>query len=124
MKKEMFFGASPLIFEKAKALRNSLTFAELVLWSYLKTSPSGYKFRRQHPVGIYIVDFYCHALKLVIEVDGSIHEQIEVKKHDEKRQSDLEDFGLSVVRFNNDEVEKRLEVVIEKIETILLNYKK
>lgn len=120
----MFYGAGPLIFEKAKALRNTLTHAELVLWSYLKTSPMGLKFRRQHPTGIYIVDFYCHELKLVIEVDGKIHERIENRKDDEKRQKDLEDWGIEVVRFRNDEVELKLEEVINRIETILITKRK
>jgi len=124
MRKEMFYGAGPLIFEKAKALRNTLTHAELVLWSYLKTSPMGLKFRRQHPTGIYIVDFYCHELKLVIEVDGKIHERIENRKDDEKRQKDLEDWGIEVVRFRNDEVELKLEEVINRIETILITKRK
>lgn len=120
MKKEMFYGAGPLIFEKAKALRKNLTHAELVLWGYLKCSPLGFKFRRQHPIGIYIVDFYCHVLKLVIEVDGSIHSKTEAIEHDERRQKDLEDLGLRVVRFTNDEVELRLEKVIKEIEKILV----
>lgn len=120
MKKEMFYGAGPLIFEKAKALRSELTHAELVLWGYLKTSPAGFKFRRQHPAGIYIVDFYCHELKLVIEVDGGIHEKMEIKQHDENRERDLTDWGLRVVRFKNEEVEKQLEVVIKTIEKLLV----
>jgi cyclase len=80
MKQTMFLGADRLIFENAKELRKNLTHSELLLWGYLKQKPFGYKFRRQHPLGIYIADFYCHALKLVIEVDGSIHHLDEVKK--------------------------------------------
>lgn len=124
MKKKMFYGAGNLIFEKAKELRKNLTNAELVLWGYLKQSPSGYKFRRQHPLGSYIVDFYCHKLKLVIEVDGSVHENPGVIEWDKRRQKDLEEDGLTVIRFKNEEVEKKLETVIEQLKTIINNYPK
>jgi cyclase len=82
MKQTMFYGASKIIFERAKALRNNVTAEEMVLWEYLRTNPFGYKFRRQHPLGIFIADFYCHKLKLVIELDGSIHNLKEVRLHD------------------------------------------
>jgi cyclase len=120
MKKKMFFGASHLLFERAKELRGNMTEAELVLWEYLRQHPLGYKFRRQHPVGIYVVDFYCHKLKLVMEVDGSVHGEKEVRDADMERQGQLELDGLKVVRFTNEEVLKTGEVVIEKI-TLLIN---
>lgn len=115
MKKKMFFGASNLLFQKAKELRENMTQAELVLWEYLRQHPLGYKFRRQHPLGIYIVDFYCHKLKLVIEVDGSIHDLQAVKDVDVERQRLLEMDGLKIVRFTNEEILKTKEIVIEKI---------
>jgi imidazole glycerol-phosphate synthase subunit HisF len=74
MKRKMFSGADKLLFEKAAALRSRQTFAEELLWNYLRTKPLGFKFRRQHSFSNYILDFYCHALNLVIEVDGSIHQ--------------------------------------------------
>ncbi len=83
MEENMFFGASKIIFENAKELRKNMTHAEKILWNHLKVKPNGYKFRRQHPLGIYIADFYCHKLKLVIEIDGSIHDNDEVKLNDE-----------------------------------------
>lgn len=86
MEKRMFYGANPLLFAKAKELRNNMTQAEVVLWEYLRTKPSGYKFRRQHPIGIYIADFFCHKLNLAIELDGSIHDLEEVRLNDEERQ--------------------------------------
>ena len=89
------------------------------LWGYLRTRPMGYKFRRQHPIGIYIVDFYCHALKLVIEADGSIHEQETVQQADNERQRSLEADGLQVIRFTNNEILKNTEHVIEQINIIL-----
>lgn len=115
----MFLGANNLIFENAKELRKNLTNAELVLWEYLKQKPFGYKFRRQHPLGNYIADFYCHKMKLVIEIDGNVHDNLEVKRQDEIREKDLKEAGLSIIRFRNEEVEKRLETVINKIESII-----
>ena len=66
----MFRGASPIVFQHAKALRKAMTPAELVLWGHLKLGIDGYKFRTQRPIGSYIADMYCHKLKLVIELDG------------------------------------------------------
>lgn len=85
MKENMFFGASPLIFENARQLRNKQTAAEAILWASLKQYFPALRFRRQHPISIYITDFYCHKLKLVIEVDGLIHVQAEVKENDFER---------------------------------------
>lgn len=119
MKKKMFYGASNLLFEKAKELRENMTQAELVLWEYVRQHPLGYKFRRQHPLGIYIVDFYCHKLKLVIEVDGSIHDLQDVKDADAERQRQLEMDGLRIVRFTNEEILKTKEVVIEQINLLI-----
>ena len=120
----MFHGASNLLFQKAKELRNNMTHSELVLWEYLRQHPQGMKFRRQHPIGIYIVDFYCHKLKLVIEVDGSIHNLEAVKKEDEERQKQLETDGLKVVRFTNEEILKNEEIVIQKINLLITELSK
>ena len=119
MEKKMFYGASNLLFEKARALRNNMTQVELVLWEYLRQRPLGFKFRRQHPLGIYIVDFYCHKVKLVIEVDGNIHDVEEVKMNDVVRQKQIEAEGITVMRFSNDEVLKSMETVIQKINILL-----
>ena len=82
MDSKMHKGAQKPLFQMAREHRNKSTHAEEILWNYLKTKPLGIKFRRQHPFSIYILDFYCHSLKLVIEVDGSIHNLDEVKKND------------------------------------------
>lgn len=124
MKKKMFLGADRLIFERAKELRKNLTNAELVLWGYLKQSPFGCKFRRQHPLGIFIADFYCHKLKLVIEVDGAIHSVDEVRAADEYREGVLKSEGLNILRFMNELIEKNLEIVIKDIETYIINQSK
>src|SRR5688500_14064229 len=90
MKKGMFLGAGHLVFKNVGELRKNMTHAEMLTWEYQRQKPSGYKFRRQHPLGPFIADFYCHALKLVIEVDGSIHEVTEIKDWDSERQQMLE----------------------------------
>lgn len=120
MKQKMHAGAGRFLFQRAMELRNQCTHAEEILWGYLRTKPHGIKFRRQHPYSIYILDFYCHALKLVIEVDGSIHLKEDVKANDIIRQELLEADGLRVLRFTNREVEKHLESVIKKIEDFIV----
>ena len=115
----MFLGADKLLFERASALRKQQTFAEEILWDYLRTKPLGFKFRRQHPFASYILDFYCHRLRLAIEVDGSVHQQDDVKENDEIRQKQLEEAGLSFLRFTNDQIILRLEAVIQQIDSYL-----
>ena len=115
MKKEMFYNAGAMIFERAKELRNQSTDAERILWMYLRTRPGGYKFRRQHPAGNYILDFYCFQLKLAIEADGLVHDKEEHKNADIERQSHLEAQGIRIVRFTNDEILKHFEKVIAKL---------
>ena len=71
---DMYYGASLEVMEKAKILGKSETDAEKILWERLRNKQLlGLKFRRQHPINIFIVDFYCHKIKLVVEVDGKIH---------------------------------------------------
>ncbi len=111
----MFYGADRFLFGRAKELRNKLTNAEQLFWQLLKKEFPNYKFRRQHPITIYIADFYCHKLKLVIEIDGSIHNIPEVKSDDVKRQRDLENLGLFVIRFTNEQVKYHIEEVIDHI---------
>ena len=84
MKRRMFYKADPLTFQNARELRNKLTPAEQTFWLRLKEQFPEYKFRRQHPISIYIADFYCHKLKLVIEIDGSIHDSEEASWLTEK----------------------------------------
>lgn len=116
----MHSGATNNIFQRARELRNNATYTEEILWGYLKTKPLGYKFRRQHPYAIYILDFYCHKKKLVIEVDGNIHEQEEVRAMDNLRQRQLEADGLIVIRFTNQQIKNSLESVIQLIEKRLM----
>ena len=115
-KSSMFYGASPIIFELAKKLRNNVTATEMILWGNLKSRFPSMKFRRQHPISIYIADFYCHNAKLIIEIDGSIHSLPEIRENDIERQKNLESLGLKIIRFTNKEVLNNLQEVITIIE--------
>ncbi|TMI62680.1 MAG: endonuclease domain-containing protein [Bacteroidetes bacterium] len=119
MKRGMFYKADPLIFAKAKELRNKTTAEENVFWLRLKETFAGYKFRRQHPISNYIVDFYCHKLKLVIEIDGPIHEQGDVKENDTRRQNDLENLNLTILRFTNAQIKLEIEKVLTIISELI-----
>jgi len=77
------------------------------------------KFRRQHPVDIFIVDFYCHEFKLAIEIDGDIHNNEEVLEYDLGRMAELNKFGITVIRFTNDQVIYQLDKVIAEIQKII-----
>lgn len=111
----MFYGASNLIFQKAEELRNRPTPAEDLLWNYIKGGQLGAKFRRQHPVSLYVLDFYCHELKLAIELDGSIHELDEVKENDQIRETTLRNLEINILRFDNKDVFENIAEVINKI---------
>ena len=114
LEKSMYYGANSMTFEKAKSLRQKMTLGEKLLWERLKGKKLfNLRFRRQHPINMYIVDFYCHAARLVIEIDGEIHKF--QKDYDEARTEDLISFGLMILRFKNYEVEHHLDSVIEKI---------
>lgn len=119
MDSKMHAGAQKPLFQRARELRDNATHAEEIVWGYLKTKPFGIKFRRQHPYLVYILDFYCHSLKLVIEVDGSIHKLEEVKKKDVERQRVLEKDGLKIVRFTNDEIIHTTEKIIETLNILI-----
>jgi very-short-patch-repair endonuclease len=114
----MHEGANPQIFRNAKSLRKSTTLAEQMLWHEVLRNKQllGYKFRRQHPFNRYILDFYCHQLKLSIELDGKIHDKKTQKAYNEMRTHHLEEFGLFELRFKNSEVFKNIESVRQTIE--------
>jgi very-short-patch-repair endonuclease len=113
----MFYGAKHDIFKLARENRKSPTEAERILWEKLRKFRSkGTIFRRQHPIDKFIVDFYCHRSKLVIEADGDIHKVGEIMDRDEGRTAELENLGLKVIRFTNDEIVHDIEKVIKIIE--------
>ncbi len=115
----MFFNAKPHLFEKAKALRDNMTPSELLLWERLKGKQIfGLRFRPQHPIDIFIADFYCHPIKLVIEVDGGIHQSRDSIEYDIGRTAELNQWGIHVIRFSNEEVEQNLEETIKQIKLV------
>jgi very-short-patch-repair endonuclease len=118
---EIFYGAPAYVFEFASKLRKTMTPAEKILWEELRSNKlTGAKFRRQHPIYNYIADFYCHKAKLVIEIDGVIHEK--QKEYDISRDDDMNELGIKVIRFKNEEVMDNLGQVLKKIETEILKF--
>ncbi|MDH6305847.1 very-short-patch-repair endonuclease [Parabacteroides sp. PF5-5] len=115
-KESMFYGAPPILFELAKELRLQETEAEKYLWQFLSGKQfHGYRFKRQHPILYFIADFYCHKIKLVIEVDGSYHRVPEQYEYDKNREHELEELGIRVIRFTNEEVLFDIDSVLKKI---------
>ena len=106
------FGYNINLKELAAINRKKATKAEACLWKYaLSRKQSGYTFKRQRPVLKYIADFMCQELKLVIEVDGSSHDDLVVRLKDLKRQMELENAGFVVVRFTDEEVLENMDDV-------------
>jgi len=100
---------------RRKELRNNSTPEEILLWLRLKNSQIGFKFRRQHSIGGYIVDFYCPAKRLVIEIDGPRHFKKENREYDKIRSEFFEGLDIRVLRFTNKEVATETEKVVRKI---------
>jgi len=117
---DLFKGANHKLFEFSKVLRKTQTDAEEIIWQSLRNrNILGFKFRRQHPLDKYIADFYCHEAKLIIEIDGGIHNQIDNKEYDKYRSYELEELGIEVLRFTNEEVNKNLQMVLNVIRGFL-----
>jgi len=115
----MYYNASVSIRENAKVLRTNETKAEKLLWQYLKDKQlNGLKFRRQHAIDQFIADFYCHTLKLVIEIDGEIHTIAENKEYDANRTYELMQYGIKVIRFTNQEIDTNIEKVLKQIKEV------
>ncbi len=108
--------------EFSKELRKTHTLGETLLWLELqKRQLRGYQFNRQKPLGNYIVDFYCNALNLVIEIDGGSHKFDEVMVNEVKRQAVLEEMGLHFLRFSEMDVRKNMGRVLRSIEGFIEN---
>lgn len=101
--------------DKVRDLRKNSTKAEKLLWEALRNNSLGFKFRRQYPADKFILDFYCYELKLAIELDGSVHTDKFQKDYDKIRTEKLKELGITVIRFWNNEIEKDLKNVLEKI---------
>jgi very-short-patch-repair endonuclease len=109
----MYYGAQSFLFKFAKDMRDNPTDAEKTLWLTLNKPPFDIlKFRRQHPISSYIADFYCHRLKLVIEVDGGYHTAQEQLEYDSFRDEDMQKLGICVLRFTNAEILSSIEDVM------------
>ncbi len=109
-------GAIGKLYQYGRELRQSATNAEKILWEHLRNRKlNGLKFRRQHPIDKFIADFYCHEKKLVIELDGSVHDDKMNAQYDEARTYELKELSIRVIRFRNSEVEKNIEFVLKKI---------
>ncbi|MCB0553579.1 MAG: endonuclease domain-containing protein [Phaeodactylibacter sp.] len=119
---KMHHGASPEVFRNAEILRREMTEAEQVLWEALRNKRlAGFKFRRQHPISKYVLDFYCHQAKLAIELDGEYHEDRAQQFYDTDRTANLQELSIDVIRFQNEEVLENLDKVLVKIREEVIN---
>ena len=110
----------PYIIELSRKLRKEMTPAEKILWSKLrKKQLNGFSFRRQHSIGRYIADFYCHDLRLIVELDGDIH--YETKEYDTDRDEFLKASGYTDLRFQNDEILNSLDNVLDRIKKCIIS---
>ncbi len=120
VERDMYFGAKSYLFELSERMRKHPTKAEQKLWQHLRSfRKEGFVFRRQHPLDFFIADFYCHKVKLVIEVDGDVHLIEEQAAYDDSRSGELERFGIRVIRFDNKEVLENTNTVINRIKLII-----
>ena len=109
------------VVELARGLRGRQTSTEEMLWARLRNRRlAGAKFRRQHPLVRYIADFYCHEARLVIELEGGLHDREEQREYDAIRQETIEQQGIVVLRIRNDEVKQDLESVLIRIVDALM----
>ncbi|MEQ1675382.1 MAG: endonuclease domain-containing protein [Chitinophagaceae bacterium] len=114
---------NPKLKELAKQLRQNMTFSEVKLWNELKNGQlMGYDFDRQRPIRNYIVDFFCKDLQLALEVDGITHLDEKVMMNDEIRQRELEEMGVSFLRFDALLVVNKVEAAIREIRDWILEY--
>jgi len=113
---DFYFGASKETIEYAKALRKRMTPSEAILWDNLRNRKLfNTKFRRQHPIERFIVDFYCPAKKIVIELDGGIHDDPDQKEYDIGRSAEIEKYDIKIIRFKNEEIIDDLDKTLKKI---------
>jgi very-short-patch-repair endonuclease len=109
-------GSKAQMQEYARKLRHRSTEAEQKLWGLLRNRKlQGKKFRRQHAIANYVVDFYCHECKLAIELDGNFHNEVEAREYDNPRTTLLNEIGVTVLRFWNEEVLNDSSGVLQKI---------
>ena len=116
--------ANPLVYgllkNNAKRMRRGQTEAESFLWSYIRANQLGVHFRRQHPIGDFIADFICIDQRLIIEVDGNIHNKPEQQEWDKQRTAFLESQDYRVVRFSNEQVLHDIDKVLAHIKSYII----
>lgn len=110
---------NPTLKPASRQLRNNMTAAEATLWEKLRKDQLGVRFYRQKPILNYIVDFYCPKAHLVIEVDGDYHDTAEQAEKDSVRDAQLQDLGLRVFRFRNEQVLEQLNAVLTQIASVI-----
>lgn len=103
------------LIERRRILRKKQTEAERLLWFRIRNGQLGVKFRRQYNIGYYIVDFYCHSLKLIIEVEGWVHGEKQQEEYDQRRENYLRRQGYNILFYRNDQVINELEAVLQDI---------
>ena len=104
--------------KNARKLRSEMSLPEVVLWRELRRRPGGFKFRRQHPAGKHILDFYCHAARLALEVDGFAHDNANAVKRDRRRSEWLRSQGVATTRIPASKVLGEIESVVFRIRQI------
>ena len=113
---EGLVGSDPIIYQRAARMRRHLTPPEARLWRCLKGHKlGGYKFRRQHPIGPYILDFYCAAARLAVEVDGAVHDNPDQMARDRRRAAWLARQGVSVLRYPATSIRDNLDGIVHGI---------
>ncbi|MCC6297787.1 MAG: DUF559 domain-containing protein [Anaerolineales bacterium] len=115
MNRETRHRIHPTIRQFARELRQPQTPAEATLWQKIRNRQFGFKFRRQHEIEFFIIDFYCAEVKLCIEIDGDTHLTKEQQEYDEARTEYLESLGRAVIRFTNNDVRYNINAVIQEI---------
>ena len=115
--KNKIISYNPKLKEYARQLRNNSTLSEVLLWQKIKNKALGVQFHRQVPLKEYIVDFYCHELMLAIEIDGDSH--LYKYDYDTKRQGELEQLGITFVRFLDKDVKQNMFSVALSLEQIV-----
>jgi len=105
----------PTVRQFARELRQPQTPAETTLWNHLRNRNLKYKFRRQHPIDFFIIDFYCAEARLLIEIDGSSYLEREQQEYDQSRTEYLEALEYKVIRFTNNDVSYNIHAVVTEI---------
>lgn len=110
---------------KRRLLRRNAPSPEYILWQVLRNRKvNGQKFKRQVSIGRYVVDFYCPALRLAVEIEGGYHTRDSVKKYDFERRELIESLGINFLRFSNEEIEENIDNVIDKINSLSLSLRR